>query len=220
MVLRSLFQRKLEKLQEEIIEMGQITSQMIMNSMDALVECDEDKIAKVLEFEDLVDDTYSRLEARCARLIATQAPVATDLRIITAAFKILSDVERIADYSVDIAFVAKELINLPPLKPYKDFPRMAELDKEMLNLSLKAYAELDVESCYEVGKMDSEVDKLYRQSFNEIIELMKKSPENVARGAHLLLVGRYLERIGDHITNIAERIIYIATGEVKKLNRL
>ncbi|MCX7832527.1 MAG: phosphate signaling complex protein PhoU [Actinobacteria bacterium] len=219
MVLRSLFQRKLEKLQKEIIEMGQITSQMIKNSMDALVERDEEKIARVLEYEDLVDDTYSKLEARCARLIATQAPVATDLRIITAAFKILSDVERIADYSVDIAFVAKEMINLPPLKPYKDFPRMAELDTEMLNLSLKAYAELDVESCYQVGEMDSEVDALYRRSFNEIIELMKKSPENVTRGAHLLLVGRYLERIGDHITNIAERIIYIATGEVKKLNR-
>lgn len=219
MVLRSLFQRKLEKLQLEIIEMGKITSEMIKTSMEALVEQNEEKIDKVIEYEDKVDAMYSNLEAKCARLIATQAPVATDLRIITAAFKILSDVERIADYSVDIGFVAKELIKYPPLKPYKDFPKMAELDTEMLNLSLKAYAELDVDACYKVGKMDSEVDALYRQSFNELIELMKQSPENVIRGAHLLLVGRYLERIGDHITNIAERIVYIATGEVKKLNR-
>lgn len=219
MPLRSLFQQKLEKLQLEIIEMGQETSSMIMASMQALVEQDEEKIKQVIETEDRVDMMYSKLEAKCARLIATQAPVATDLRIITAAFKILSDVERIADYSVDIAFVARELIKLPPLKPYKDFPKMAELDTEMLNLALKAYAELDTKACKEIGKMDSEVDSLYKRSFNELINLMKESPENVERGAHLLLVGRYLERIGDHITNIAERIYYIATGEFVKLNR-
>lgn len=219
MVLRSLFQKRLKKLQQEIIEMGEITSEMIKNSMDALVEQNEEKIQRVLEDEDRVDKMYTMLENRCARLLATQAPVATDLRIITAAFKILSDVERIADYSVDIGFVAKELIKQPPLKPYKDFPRMAQLDRDMLNLALKAYSELDVDACYEVGRMDSEVDALYSKSFDELIELMKKSPENIERGAHLLLVGRYLERIGDHITNVAERIVYIATGEIKKLNR-
>lgn len=199
--------------------MGEITSEMITLAMQSLVERDEEKIKKVLELEDKVDELYTKLEERCARLIATQAPVAKDLRIITAAFKILSDVERIADYSVDIAFVARDLLSEPPLKPYRDFPRMSELGVRMLNMVLKAYAELDVETCYEVGRMDAEVDTLYRTSFNELIELMKKSPENVYRGAHLLLVGRYLERIGDHITNIAERIVYISTGEIKKLNR-
>lgn len=115
MVLRSLFQKRLKKLQQEIIEMGEITSEMIKNSMDALVEQNEEKIQRVLEDEDRVDKMYTMLENRCARLLATQAPVATDLRIITAAFKILSDVERIADYSVDIGFVAKELIKQPLL---------------------------------------------------------------------------------------------------------
>jgi phosphate transport system protein len=219
MALRSLFQKKLQKLQQEIIKMGEFTSEMINLAMESLIEQDASKIEKVLALEDEVDALYSKLEEKCARLIATQAPVAKDLRIITAAFKILSDVERIADYSVDIAFVARDLIKVPPLKPYRDFPRIAELDVKMLNLVLKAYAELDVETCYEVGRMDSEVDQLYRNSFNELIELMKKAPENVYRGAHLLLVGRYLERIGDHITNIAERIVYISTGEIKKLNR-
>jgi len=219
MALRSLFQKKLQKLQQEIIKMGEITSEMITLAMQALVERDEEKIKRVLELEDRVDELYTKLEERCARLIATQAPVARDLRIITAAFKILSDVERIADYSVDIAFVGWDLINEPPLKPYRDFPRMSELNVRMLNMVLKAYAELDVEICYEVGKMDAEVDSLYRTSFNELIELMKEAPENVYRGAYLLLVGRYLERIGDHITNIAERIVYISTGEIKKLNR-
>jgi phosphate transport system protein len=219
MALRSVFQQKLEKLQLEIISMGEITSKMIITAMDSLVQSDKKKVKEVLSLEDQVDALYYKLESKCARLIATQAPVAKDLRIITAAFKIISDVERIADYSVDIAFVAEELIKQPPIKPYKDFPKMAELNKEMLDKVLKAYARLDVDACYEIGKLDAEVDKLYRRSFKELVRLMKESPDNVERGAKLILVGRYLERIGDHITNIAERIVYMETGELKKLNR-
>lgn len=218
MSLRMMFQAKIEKLQADIIKMGTITTDMIDLSMKALIERDTSLVEKVLELEDKVDDFDNRLEQRCARLIATQQPMAKDLRIIAAAFKVITDVERIADYSVDIAFKAKTLALVPPLKPYKDFPRMAELNRQMLTTALEAYVSRDIELCKKVGEMDHEVDRLYNVTFGELVELMKKSPENVERGAHLLLVGRYLERIGDHITNIAERIIYTETGEMISLN--
>lgn len=218
MPLRKMFQEKLEKLQSDILEMGKTTTKMIDLSMKALVEQDESLIEDILKLEDEVDDFDNRLEKRCARLIATQQPMAKDLRIIATAFKIITDVERIGDYSVDIAFKAKILSRFPPLKPYEDFPKMAHLSKEMLVLALKAYKQTDIETCEKVGQMDHEVDRLYNVSFEEIVALMKASPENIERGTHLILVGRYLERIGDHITNIAERIVYMETGELVTLN--
>ncbi len=218
MALRQMFQAKLEKLQADIIKMGKATAEMIDLSLKALVERDPSLVDKVLELENVVDDYDNRLEQRCARLIATQQPMAKDLRIIATAFKVITDVERIGDYSVDIAFKAKVLAPLPPLKPYRDFPRMAQLNKEMLTIALEAYASRDLEACKKVGEMDHEVDYLYNVTFDELIDLMKMSPENVERGAHLLLIGRYLERIGDHITNIAERIIYMETGEIVSIN--
>ncbi len=217
MASRSIFQAKMEKLQNEIIDMGTVTADMIRLSMEALVERNNEKVKRVLELEDFVDEMYNKLESKCARLIATQAPVARDLRIISSA---LSDVERIADYSVDIAFVAKKLLKKEPIKPYKDFPKMADLDVQMLNLVLSAYKKMDLEACYAVGKMDDEVDKLYKKSFKELVNLMKESPENVERAVNLVLVGRYLERIGDHITNVAERIVYIETGVLSNLKSL
>lgn len=219
MALRSMFQEKLEKLQADLLKMGTLTAEMIDLSMKAIVERDESLVETVLDLERQVDAWDDRLEAKCARLIATQQPMAKDLRIIASAFKVITDVERIADYCVDIAFKAKALAPLEPLKPYRDFPRMAELDHQMLELALEAYATRNLEDCKRVGEMDHEVDRLYNVSFDEIVNLMRQSPENVERGAHLLLVGRYLERIGDHITNIAERIVYTETGESVSLNR-
>lgn len=217
--MRIYFGEKLKELQAEIEEMGEKAARMLDLSMTALIEDRDELIDEIVRLEDEVDEMDNRIEAKCARLIATQQPIATDLRIITTAFKIITDVERIADYSVDIAFIAKKLSGLPQLKPYREFPKMKQTIQKMLKMSLKAYAERDVETCKEVGKMDNEIDTSYRNSVDELIELMKQDPENVYRGVQLILVARYLERIADHITNIAERIVYMETGEMINLSR-
>lgn len=217
--MRVYFEKKLKELQAEIEKMGEKANRMLDLSMTALIEDRDELIDEILRLEDEVDAMDNRIEEKCARLIATQQPIAKDLRIITAAFKIITDVERIADYSVDIAFIARDLSGLPQLKPYIEFPKMKDVIHEMLKKSLKAYADRDVETCRLVGRMDNEIDSSYKKTVDELVELMKQDPENVYRGVKLILAARYLERIADHITNIAERIVYMETGEMINLSR-
>jgi phosphate transport system protein len=218
MKLRKPFRQLLKELRQDLVEMGEKAGEMIQKALDALVQRSPELAQEVISLDDVVDSLDLAIETKCIELIATQQPMAKDLRVIGTALKIITDVERIGDYAVDIARKAIILAPLPPLKPYEDVPKMAELVQEMLSRSLKAYQNRDVEEAQEVGKMDHEVDRLYNLTFDELIEYMKKSTENVERAAHLLLVARYFERIGDHITNIAERIVYMETGELVQLN--
>lgn len=218
MKLREPFMQFLKSLRQDLVEMGEKTAEMIQKALDALVQRNPDLAQEVIKLDDVVDSLDLAIETKCIELIATQQPMAKDLRVIGTALKIITDVERIGDYAVDIARKAIILAPLPPLKPYEDVPKMAELVQEMLSRGLRAYQNRDVEEAREVGKVDHEVDRLYNLTFDELIEYMKKNPENVERAAHLLLVARYFERIGDHITNIAERIVYMETGELVQLN--
>ncbi len=218
MVVRMPLERKLVRLQKDLLEMGQITEEMIEDSLMSLIERDAERANAVISRDDEVDQLDLKIEMKCARIIATQQPMARDLRIIATALKIITDVERIGDYCVDIARKALVLAPMEPLKPYVAFPMMGELIRSMLHDALHAYAERDVNACQEIGERDKEVDRLYNETVDELIGLMKATPQNVERGAHLMLVGRYLERIGDHITNIAERIVYMETGELVELN--
>jgi phosphate transport system protein len=218
MKLRAPFRRALKELKADLVEMGEKTEEMIKKSLQALVERDTKLAQEVIDMDDIVDEMDLSIETKCVELIATQQPMAKDLRFISTALKIITDVERIGDYAVDVARKAIILAPLPPLKPYVDVPKMAELTQTMLRESLVAYQNKDIELAKEIGEMDHEVDKLYHITFDELIGYMKESSENAERAAHLLLVARYFERIGDHITNIAERIIYMVTGELIQLN--
>jgi phosphate transport system protein len=218
MKLRAPFRRALKELRADLVEMGEKTEEMIRKSLQALVERDAKLAQEVIDMDDVVDEMDLSIETKCIELIATQQPMAKDLRFISTALKIITDVERIGDYAVDVARKAIILAPLPPLKPYVDIPKMAELTQTMLRESLVAYQNKDIELARKIGEMDHEVDRLYHVTFDELIGYMKESPENAERAAHLLLVTRYFERIGDHITNIAERIIYMVTGELVQLN--
>jgi|Deesub1362A_J573_1020465.scaffolds.fasta_scaffold04011_6 phosphate transport system protein len=218
MKLRAPFRRALKELRADLVEMGEKTEEMIRKSLQALVERDAELAQEVIDMDDVVDEMDLSIETKCIELIATQQPMAKDLRFISTALKIITDVERIGDYAVDVARKAIILAPLPPLKPYVDIPKMAELTQTMLRESLVAYQNKDIELARKIGEMDHEVDRLYHVTFDELIGYMKESPENAERAAHLLLVTRYFERIGDHITNIAERIIYMVTGELVQLN--
>jgi phosphate transport system protein len=218
MKLRAPFRKALKELKADLVAMGEKTEEMIRKSLQALVERDKELAEEVINMDDIVDEMDLSIETKCIELIATQQPMAKDLRFISTALKIITDVERVGDYAVDVARKAIILAPLPPLKPYVDVPKMAELTQIMLRESIVAYQNKDVALAKKIGKMDQEVDKLYYITFDELLEYMKKDPENVERAAHLLLVARYFERIGDHITNIAERIIYMVTGRLIQLN--
>lgn len=215
---RKSFSQSLEELQTDLIKMGEKTNKMIAKSLQALVERNQELAREVIASDDVIDKMDLKIEKKCMFLIATQQPMARDLRTIGTALKIITDVERIGDYCVDIARKAIILAPFPPLKPYIDIPKMADLTQKMLSEVLIAFKTQDLQKARKVAEMDHEVDRLYNITFDEIMSYMLKSSENVERGAHLILVARYFERIGDHITNISERVFYMIKGKLIQLN--
>jgi phosphate transport system protein len=169
--------------------------------------------------DDTVDRMRFDIESRCMELIATQQPAARDLRRVFAAISIASDVERVADYSVDICLTAKRLADRPLFKPLVDIPKMEQMVIRMLKDSLDGFVSRDLSLVEAMIKEDDQVDHLYRYLHDELCEFMKKDPNLVDQAAQLLLIARYLERIADHITNIGERVYYVETGELKELHQ-
>ncbi|HBY65545.1 MAG TPA: phosphate transport system regulatory protein PhoU [Acholeplasmataceae bacterium] len=199
-------------------DMGQEVERILQGCMQALMNLDrvqavfwiaEDQ--KVYDFERQVDDA-------CVRLIATQQPVAKDLRKIISAMKISTDLERMADLAVDIAKVVRR-IEGPLCKPLIDIPLMAEKALDMMRQGLEAYSDEDMELAHTLAVQDDEVDHLYKQIVRDLLVIMAEKPEVLDQGMYLAFVGRYLERIADHATNIGENVIYIATAERQDLNK-
>lgn len=215
---RSEFQKALYALQQEILKMGGLVEENIARSIDALAKQDLDLVDKVFEVEEAIDRLEMQVEETCLRLIATQQPVAEDLRKISAAFKIITDLERMGDYSVDIAKVAKRIGKEPLIKPLIDLPRMALLAQKMVKNALDAYVSEDQELAASVGQADDEVDSLHNQVFRELLVLMMENPRTITQATYLLFVSRSLERIADHATNISERVIYLVSGQRIDLN--
>ncbi|MBT9171879.1 MAG: Phosphate-specific transport system accessory protein PhoU [Syntrophomonadaceae bacterium] len=212
------FQKALYALQQEILKMGGLVEENIARSIDALAKQDLDLADKVFEVEEAIDRLEMQVEETCLRLIATQQPVAEDLRKISAAFKIITDLERMGDYSVDIAKVAKRIGKEPLIKPLIDLPRMALLAQKMVKNALDAYVSEDQELAASVGQADDEVDSLHNQVFRELLVLMMENPRTITQATYLLFVSRSLERIADHATNISERVIYLVSGQRIDLN--
>lgn len=217
---RQSFHQSLESLQQEILRMGSIVEQVIAKAVESLAKLDAKIANEVIEGDKVVDELELQIENQCLRLIATQQPMAKDLRKIAAGFKIITDLERIADYSVDIARVANRIIatGQPLIKPLIDIPRMAELAQNMVKQALDAYVHGDVALAYAVAGADDQVDHLHNQIFRELLVFMMEDPKTITQATYLLFVSRYLERIADHATNIAEEAIYLETGERKELN--
>ncbi len=212
-IIRQSFDQELENLRQELVHMGQIVQDAIKNAVDALARRDKALAQQVMDGDDLIDSMQVDIEDRCISLIARQQPVATDLRILGTGLKITTDLERIGDHAFDIAKIVLLIGDEPLIKPLVDIPRMAVMAQSMLEDSLQAYLKLDIQLAEKVCRDDDLVDQLYHQVFRELLTYMLEDPKKINQATQLIFVARYLERIADHSTNVAEWVIYLVTGE-------
>lgn len=215
---RKSFDDELGEVKQDILKMGSVVEEMLVGSIKALRERNAILAEEIIAKDDVVDEYNLVIEQRCLQLLALQQPMARDLRMIAAALYIIKDVERMGDYALDIAKAAKKLADMEPVKPLVKIPHIAQIVQRMLHDSLQAFVDQDVEMISEVAREDDEVDALYRQVRDEMIDLIQQDPKTTQRAVELILVARYLERIADHITNVGERIAYMETGEIRELH--
>jgi len=210
---RQSYNHELESLRMDISEMGNLVGKAIEDAVKALATQDVTLARKIMDGDDVIDNLGVDIEDKCMVLIARQQPLARDLRIIGTGLKITTDLERIGDHAFDIAKIAIKVSEQPLLKPLVDLPRMAEMAEKMLKDSLEAYITLDITLAEQVCQDDDAVDDLYHQIFRELLTYMMEDPTKITQAAQLIFVARYLERVADHATNIAEWIIYLVTGQ-------
>jgi len=218
MRVRNEYLEELDQLQQDLMRIGVLTGEAIMKASDCLKTLNGELARQVIHEDDRIDRLVQSVESACVRLIATQQPVAGDLRRIEAANRTAVDLERIADYAEDLARIALNLEGQKLIKPLVDIPRMAQAAFHMLDQAMEAYMAGDTEKARMVAARDDEVDRLYRSIFDELVVLLAEDGSRVPQGMNLLLAGKYMERVGDHITNIAENIIYMVDGERVSLN--
>lgn len=217
-MLRQNFIEELKRLENSLTEMGNIVKEMLEKSKIALLEKREDLAKEVIDMDDIVDKYNWDIEDKCLKLLALQQPMAHDLRVIAAAMKIISDIERMGDYCVDIAKFTLEFIKMPPLPMNKNLINMFELVEKILCDSLSAFINRDVNFILSVVEQDDNIDRTYYKIYDEIVEEIEHAPETAPQQIKLLMIARFLERIADHVTNVAERIYYMETGELKELH--
>ncbi|HHW13899.1 MAG TPA: phosphate signaling complex protein PhoU [Firmicutes bacterium] len=208
------YDRALLKIGEKLVRFSQSVGERLAQAMEALVRQDRGLARQVTAGDDELDALDEELEMEVLELISLQQPLEQDLRFLAAAMRISRELERIGDYASDIAESALLLAEKGPyFKPLVDVPRMGELVQAMLAKSLKAHMEKDVAAAREMHDDDAAVDDLFRQLLDELTGYMKKGPGYVDQASNLLLIARYLERIGDHVVNIAEMTVFAETGE-------
>jgi phosphate transport system protein len=208
------FHEELDALKQTLLAMGALVEDQIRRVMRALVERDEALARDVIERDHQVNAYDVEVDEKCVELLARYQPAASDLRFLTTAMKIVTDLERIGDQAVNIAQRALELNREPQLKPYIDLPRMAAKSQQMVKDSLDAFVARDAGLARDVCVRDSEVDALKEQVFRELLTFMMGDPKTIARALHLILVSRFLERVADHATNIAEMVVYMIEGKI------
>ena len=218
-MVRQVFQEQIRELLEDLLEMGQMVADSINSAIQALAKQDEDLAQWVIDYDDEINSIQYDIDEKCLVLIATQQPMAGDLRAILSVSNIAAELERIGDYSEGIARLALKLAGRPLLKPLIDIPRMAEEGRRMLMTALEAFARQDVGAARQVGMADDTVDALYDQVYRELLVYMMEDPRTITQATYLLWVAHNLERIADRTTNIAERVIFLESGRIVDLNR-
>ena len=216
--LRSQFNQGLRAVQDDLLRMGGLLDTAIAQAIQCLAERDLDLARRVVVDDAKVNAMRFKIEQDCVTLIATQQPAATDLRFLVAAMNIISDMERMADHAAGIAKIVLRMGDQPLLKPLIDLPRMADEVRGMIHTALDAYVTRDVDLARSIAKRDDVVDALYEQIFRELITFITEDPHTTTRALYLMFTAHNLERIGDRAVNIAERTIFIASGEMKELN--
>jgi len=215
---RTAFERQLTEIQDDMLALATMAEAAIERSIDALKNRDVELARQIIADDLKINEKRYNTEEKCLELVATQQPLASDLRTIVAVLHIIVDLERIADHAEGNAKLALLLADEPPLKPYIDIPRMAQKGIEMLRASLEAFKDRDTERARAICEMDDEVDALYEQVYHELLTYMIQDPQSIQRATYLIWVAHNLERIADRVTNICERVVFMVTGHVQELN--
>jgi len=215
--IRMTFDRELRAVQDNLLRMGSLVDSAISRSLQALAERNADLAHQIVADDAQVNALRFQIEEECIKLIATQQPMARDLRTLVAAMNIITDLERMADHAAGTARIVLRMGHEPLLKPLIDMPRMADECRDMLRLALDAYVRHDIELARAVAARDDIIDNLYNQIFRELLSFMLEDPRTTTRALYLLFAAHNLERIGDRVTNIAERVVFMTSGEMKEL---
>lgn len=218
MIVRKELDEGLEQLKSMLLEMGSRVETVLHEAMRALEKVDQESARAIIKRDMELNRLEEQISEAGARLIATQQPVAKDLRRVLVAFRMASDLERMGDLSVDIAKVVLRLEGQGLIKPLIDLPKMATISQTMIYESIQAYIREDIDLAYKMANDDDTVDALYSQILRELFTLMTQDPTLISQAMLLSFVGRYVERIADHATNIGESVVYLVTGQRPDLN--
>lgn len=215
---RETLDREEREIKDNVLRLGSLAADQILAAITALREHDAERATAVVLGDGVINEAQRTVTGLIARTIATQQPVARDLRFLLALDHVSYELERIGDHASSVAKQARKLAPQPPLKEYVDMPRMGELCAQLVRDVLRALVDIDEVRAREVAVRDDEVDEHYHRIFDEILALMRADPDNVERGTRILFAAHYLERIGDRVTNIAEDVVFLATGDIEDLN--
>jgi phosphate transport system protein len=207
------FQDELDALKERLLAMGGLAEERVRESVRGLMDRDHAALDGVLSGDEPINDLHMEVDDRCFKLLALHQPMAADLRVIVAAVKINTDLERVGDLAVNIAEAGKRYLQHPPVKPLIDIPRMGELAQKMLRDSLDAFVRRDMVLAEAVLAADDTLDALKTQIFRELLTYMTQTAETIEPALDMILISRHLERIGDHATNVAEDVIFILSAK-------
>lgn len=217
-MLRESFARALKELEAEMMVMGDLVIQAIKRSIYALKTMDVKEAHKIVADDAIINQKRSEIEERCINLMATQQPVATELRQLIGILNIISELERIGDHAGGIAKVVIRNDGRPWVKPLLDIPRMAEIITTMIEGALKAFIERNEELARQISSQDDEIDHINEQIYRELLTYMAEDPKTITSATYLIWVSHNLERIADRVTNICERTVYLITGKMEDLN--
>jgi phosphate transport system protein len=217
MEMRTTFHKQLRAIQDDILVMGSMVQKAVVRSVEALKSRDLDSAHQVIADDQNINHKRFEIEEKCIELIATQQPMASDLRTVVAVLNIIIELERVGDYAAGISRIVIIIGDEPPLKPLIDIPRMAEQTVDMLRRSLEAFINRDAEAARRISAEDDMVDHLYDQVFRELLTFMAEDPRTITRATRLIWVAHNLERCADRVTNICERVVFLVTGKMEEI---
>jgi len=215
---RQTFDQEIQRLLDEIMVMGSMVEAAIMESVEALKARNLEKSERLIEGDRAINERRYTIESDTLTLIATQQPMAGDLRMLAAVLEIVTELERIGDYAKGISRINLMIGNRPLLKPLVDIPRMAELSMDMLRRALDAFVQRDAETARAIPREDDEMDDLYNQIYRELLVFILEDTSTIEQANYLLWAAHNLERAADRVTNICERVVFTVTGEMKELD--
>jgi len=215
---REIFEQELQRLQDEVLALGEMVEQALVQSVDDLKRRDQEAARRLIAADDRLNEKRFAIESDALMLIATQQPMASDLRVLAAILAIASELERIGDYAKGIAQISLMIGDRPLLQPLMDIPRMAETARRMLHCALEAFARRDVALARSLSPMDDEMDALYNQTYRVLLTYIMADPAAMDQVNHLLWVAHNLERTADRAINICERVVFTVTGEMEELD--